>query len=147
MTPDLLFSFCNLAVLPFWGLLVVAPRWSLTQPLVHSVAVPSALAVLYLGALLNAGGAPEGAGFGSLRGVMLLFSQPWAVLAGWIHYLAFDLFVGAWEARDAQRHELPHLAVVPCLLATLMVGPIGLALYALLRRFLRGTTSLVETPA
>jgi hypothetical protein len=54
-------------------------------------------------------------------------------LAGWIHYLAFDLFVGAWEVRDAQRQGIHHLLVIPCLLATLMAGPAGLALYWLLR--------------
>lgn len=145
MSPDLVFTFCNLAVLPFWALLVVAPRWPLTQVLVHSVALPSALAIVYLGALLSSS-APDGAGFGSLEGVMRLFSSPWAVVAGWIHYLAFDLFVGAWEARDARRLDLPHLALVPCLALTLMFGPLGLALYGVLRRALRGTSTLVEEP-
>jgi hypothetical protein len=56
-------------------------------------------------------------------------------VAGWIHYLIFDLFVGAWEARDARRRGVPHLLLVPCLLATLMIGPVGLLLYVLVRFF------------
>ncbi len=51
------------------------------------------------------------------------------MLAGWIHYLAFDLFVGSWEVSDARANGIHHLLVVPCLLATFMAGPIGLALY------------------
>lgn len=68
-------------------------------------------------------------GFGSLAGVMKLFTNPWAVLAGWVHYLAFDLFVGAWEVRDAEQHGVSHLLVVPCLFFTFMLGPIGLLMY------------------
>jgi hypothetical protein len=50
-------------------------------------------------------------------------------MAGWLHYLAFDLFIGAWEVRDAQRHGIPHLLVIPCLLLTFLLGPIGLLCY------------------
>jgi hypothetical protein len=59
------------------------------------------------------------------------------LLAGWIHYLAFDLFVGSWEVRDAQRVGIHHLFVVPCLVLTVLFGPIGLLLYLLLRAALR----------
>ena len=54
-------------------------------------------------------------------------------MAGWIHYLAFDLFIGAWEVRDARRLGVPHMVVVPCLFFTLMAGPVGLALYFAMR--------------
>ena len=52
---------------------------------------------------------------------------------GWIHYLAFDLFVGAWEVRDAQARGIHHLLVIPCLFLTLMAGPGGLLLYWAIR--------------
>ena len=55
------------------------------------------------------------------------------LLAGWIHYLAFDLFIGGWETRDAVRNGIPHLLVIPCLLLTFMLGPIGLLAYFALR--------------
>jgi hypothetical protein len=54
-------------------------------------------------------------------------------MAGWIHYLLFDLFVGAWEVRDAVRRDVPHWLVVPCLILTLILGPIGLLLYVVVR--------------
>ena len=66
-------------------------------------------------------------GFSSLAGVRTLFDNPWALLAGWTHYLAFDLFIGGWEVRDAQRRGIPHLLVVPALVLTFLFGPAGLA--------------------
>ena len=68
-------------------------------------------------------------------GVLVLKSL--AVAGGMVHYLAFDFFVGSWEARDALAHQIPHLAVVPCLLLTFLFGPAGLLLYLLLRFTLR----------
>jgi len=146
MDASTLFSICNNAVLPFWALLVVAPGWPWTQRLVHSALVPAVFSVVYAGALLAAD-VPTDAGMGTLAGVMTLFSVPEAALAGWVHYLVFDLFVGAWEVRDARRHGISHLAVVPALLLTLGLGPIGLALYLAIRAALRHTGSLVEEPA
>ena len=73
--------------------------------------------------------------FSTLAGVATLFSNPWLLLAGWLHYLAFDLLIGTWEARDARDRGVPHLFVVPCLFLTLMFGPAGWLLYMGLRRW------------
>ena len=73
--------------------------------------------------------------------------RPLAAILGWIHYLIFDLFIGAWESRDAQRRGIPHWAVIPCLLVTLLAGPIGLLVYLGLRAALgRGGVLLAEQP-
>src|SRR5688500_10125974 len=95
------FSFVNLTVIPAWLLLIFMPRWEWTR-IVAAYAVPSALAIVYL-TLLLMNKPPEGAGFGSIQQVERLFSSQWLLLAGWVHYLAFDLFIGAWEVRDAWR--------------------------------------------
>jgi hypothetical protein len=145
MSPDTLFAICNNGVLPFWALLAVAPGWVWTQRLVHSALVPLVLAAVYAAAIVaGIGGAPDGGSFGSLAGVMAFFSVPFAALAGWIHYLVFDLFVGAWEVRDARRSAIPHWAVLPCLALTLMLGPVGLGLYLLVRLALKRNPLLVE---
>jgi hypothetical protein len=145
MSADTLFSFANYAVLLAWLLLFLAPRWEWTQRIVHAFWIPLALAFAYGIALVNGmGQTPEGGDFFSLSGVMLLFTSPWAALAGWLHYLAFDLFVGAWEVRDAGRRGLPHAWVCVCLFFTLMLGPLGLGLYALGRLFTGRGASLVE---
>jgi hypothetical protein len=133
MTLEMLFKAANYAVIPFWLLLILAPRSSWTERLVHSPVVLLLLTPIYAYMLFGYGPAPEGMSFMSLYGVMVGFSAPYIVVAGWIHYLIFDLFVGAWEARDARRRGVPHLLLVPCLLATLMIGPVGLLLYVLVR--------------
>jgi hypothetical protein len=139
-----MFSICSTLVMPFWLLLIVAPGWEWTQRLVHSVLIPGILGFVYVFIFATNSEMPEGASFNSLDGVMALFTSPSSVLAGWVHYLAFDLFVGAWEVRDSQRHGLPHLLVVPCVLLTLMLGPAGLLCYSILRGVMRKSTTLVE---
>jgi len=135
MPLETLFKVANYSVLPFWLLLIFAPRWSWTRRLTHGPVVLLLLTPIYAYMLFGYGTAPEGMDLGSLYGVMVGFSAPQIVVAGWIHYLIFDLFVGAWESRDAQRRGVPHLLVIPCLLMTLMVGPIGLLFYVLVRFF------------
>lgn len=144
MSPEVAFSISNVAVLPAWLLLAFAPSWSHTQRIVHSIWIPLLLGGVYILAFVASPTAPEGADFTSLQGVMQLFTSPFAVLAGWVHYLTFDLFVGAWQVRDAGRRGVPHLAVLPCLLLTLMLGPAGLLCYLLLRFALTRALSLDE---
>lgn len=141
MSPDKLFLICNYAVLPAWLLLALLPHHRLTQTLVHAVWIPCLLGPVYIWALFFGPPAAEGAGFDSLQGVMLLFQSPMAVLGGWIHYLVFDLFIGAWIVRDARSLGINHWLTVPCLFATLMTGPAGLLLYCLLRLALKQSYS------
>lgn len=136
MSPEQLFSLCGALVLPGWLLLVLLPRWKWTARLVCPVLIPLLLAAVYLWLVATTLGRTPG-GFGSLAEVSQLFQNQWVLLAGWIHYLAFDLFVGSWEVRDAQRNGVHHLLVVPCLALTFLLGPVGLLLYFALRAGLR----------
>lgn len=135
MSLEMLFKAANATVIPFWLLLIAAPRWSVTQRLVHGPVVLLLLTPIYAYMLFGYGPAPEEMNFFSLFGVMVGFSVPHIVVGGWIHYLIFDLFIAAWESRDATRRGVPHVLVVPCLLATLLAGPVGLLLYVLVRFF------------
>lgn len=132
MSNDVWFSICNFGVLPFWILLAVAPRWQVTHWLVNSCIASLALAAVYGLKLFTAMPGAEGS-FSSLQGVEELFLNDSLLLAGWIHYLAFDLFIGAWEVRNARAIGIPHWQVIPCLFFTFMLGPIGLLLYFVLR--------------
>ena len=132
-----IFSICSTLAMLGWVLLVVLPRHRLAH-LVAALGIPLAIALVYLVLIAQHFGSGEG-GFGSLADVARLFANPALLLAGWVHYLAFDLFIGAWEVRDAQRHGIPHLLVVPCLLLTFMLGPIGLLSYLALRTWRAGT--------
>jgi Domain of unknown function (DUF4281) len=139
MTDAQLFQYANTTALVSWIALVVQPRR--VAPVLRFV-IPTVFAVLYIWALTNAPKNPDG-GFGSLVQVKALFTQDRAVLAGWVHYLAFDLFIGCWEVMDARERGISHLLVVPCLFLTFMFGPVGLLLYF----GLRGAMSRRKTPA
>ena len=142
---EALFYACNYGVVAAWLLLALAPRWSGTQRLVHSAAIPLAFGLAYALILFtDRAGNPEGS-FLTLDGVVAIFESRQTVAAAWIHYLIFDLFVGAWEVRDSQRLRIPHLAVVPCLFGTLMFGPVGLLAYLTLRYALRRRAAFEET--
>lgn len=143
MSLETLFAIANFGVLPAWALLALAPGWVFTDRLVHAVWIPLLLGLLYA-TLLVVAEPPEGASFGSLAGVMAFFTSPVAALAGWVHYLVFDLFVGAWEVRDARRLGVHHGLVVVCLAVTLMAGPAGLLLYLVIRLARTRSTTLVE---
>jgi|SRR5690606_19289882 len=131
MTAAQAFSLANLAVVPGWLMLLFLPRRRETRMLAAYV-LPSVLGVAYLLIMVREYGT-SGGGFGSLEQVAQLFQNPWLLLAGWLHYLAFDLFIGAWQVRDAARLSIPHAYVVPCLFLTFLAGPIGLFVYFMIR--------------
>ncbi len=135
MAPDALFQLAGPIAILGWVLLAVsplAPRYFLP---VAGFVLPVVLSLGYFALILAFWSSAEG-GFDSLASVMQLFESPGVALAGWVHYLAFDLFVGGWITRDARAHGLPHLAILPCLLLTFLFGPIGFLLYLALRTVL-----------
>ena len=128
---DTLFSVAGAVAAVGWLLLLVLPRLHSAQ-VTAGIILPLLLSALYLFLIVqNFSGAPGG--FGSLADVALLFSKQELLLAGWVHDLAFDLFIGAWEVRDSQRHQIPHLVMIPCLVMTFLLGPIGLLFYFAIR--------------
>ncbi len=140
MSPELVFTIANNGIIVFWLLLILLPRSRITELAVHSIAVPVIIGLAYLWLFSRVwlgGEGAEGTSYFTLDGVMALFRSPTAAAMGWIHYLVFDLFVGAWQARDAQRRGVQHWVVIPCLLVTLMAGPVGLLLYLGVRAGMR----------
>ena len=136
MTPEVGFQLANVLVLPGWFLLAVAPRWRWSVPLAGRL-LPAVLAAIYLGLAARAIGAGdlEVSSFATLEGVRTLFLSDAALLAGWMHFLAFDLFVGAWQVDDAVRRGVRHAWVLPCLGLTFLFGPLGLLGYLAVRLF------------
>jgi len=136
MSNELVFQLSNALVLPAWLLLLVAPRWKPSAALIGPILVPLLLAFIYVFLVVPRLGQIEG-DFTSLAGIARLFQDRTTLLAGWIHYLAFDLFVGSWEVRDSRLIGLSHWLVGPCLGLTFIFGPAGLALYLMLRTVVR----------
>ncbi len=138
MPLDDLFSLANRLALAGWAALVLAlwgPRWLM---LAGGLALPALLTCLYTGLVLGFFASAEG-GFFSLDAVGRLLSGREMLLAGWLHFLAFDLFVGAWQVRTARRESVPRLLVVPCLALTFLLGPAGLLAFLALRAAIRAT--------
>ena len=131
MKADLLFRIANNIALLGWLILIFLPRWRWAARLIGPVLIPALLSSLY--AALVVAEFDHGGGFSSLTSVALLFQNHFMLLAGWVHYLAFDIFVGSWEVRDSQRIGIAYYLVVPCLILTFLFGPAGWLLYFLIR--------------
>lgn len=133
MSPvDLAYYGLNALVIPAWLLLLLRPGGALTRKLVHSHFYPFLIGGIYLGCLIAAvafGQAAADTGFSSAAAAAALYDHPNGIILGWSHYLVFDLFIGAWIARNAVQYNLPHWRVAPCLLLTYGFGPAGLMLY------------------
>lgn len=134
MSDDRLFALTNAVPLLGWLALCLAPL-ARDRLVAAARVVAAVLAVGYavlVAAALAAGGGPM-PDLTTLAGLARAFSDPHVMLIGWVHYLALDLWTGAWEVEDAGRRGMPHGAVLPCLALTFLAGPIGLGLFLALR--------------
>jgi hypothetical protein len=132
LTAEQLFGFAGQAASIGWLILVFLPRRINFLFFIPQYFIPFGLSLLYAGLALTYLNSGEG-GFGSIGDVRKLFQNDFALLAGWIHYLAFDLFVGAWIARSSDEIGLSRLIQAPILIATFMFGPVGLVLFLSIR--------------
>lgn len=138
LDPDLVFRLANGLALACWLALIASPpaaAWTEKVWLVCGRVVPVILSAGY-GLLFAVHWRGEG-GFGSPAEVRALFDVPGVLVAGWLHYLAFDLFVGVWIAKRSAQIGLPHWAVIPLLLLTFMLGPVGLLAFVTIRALRR----------
>lgn len=132
MTTTLLFNIANATILIMWLVLLALPKWQLTQKLIRFPWVPLGLSFFYI-YFLSVSGGLAGADFSSLEGITTLFknSTPTAAAAGWMHYLAFDYWVGCWILTHSQKNNIPHWAILFPMIFTFMLGPVGVLLYAI----------------
>jgi hypothetical protein len=132
MTANQAFALLNLVAVAAWVVLALSPWLPRVTTTLTGKVVPIFFAIVYV---VLIGGNLRGSegGFSSLPEVATLFSQPWLLLAGWTHYLAFDLLLGNWELRDASERNIPYLLVLPCLALTFLFGPAGWLLYVIVR--------------
>lgn len=136
MTPEMLFSQAGMAAMAGWLILILGPRrfgWLNALPL---WVIPGGLSAVYA-ALILSRFSGMGGGFDSLASVAVLMADPWALLAGWVHYLAFDLFVGAVMAARMDRAGVGRVVQGPVLGAIFMLGPLGFLVAALTELGLR----------
>ena len=129
-----LFSLTFTVAAPFWALMIVLPHWSWTKRIIASPWIVAPPLVIYgilvlgsLGDVLPAVTSP------TLDGVRELLGTADGAAAGWAHMIAFDLFVGRWAYLDSRARGIPALVMAPVLLLTILLGPLGLLAYLLVR--------------
>ena len=142
MSADLVFNMVAGLLIAAWLLLIFLPRHRITAVLVQSLLLPCLFACVYFWALFVGEPHNDGSGSRSLEAISTLFESRKALLAAWIQLSSFALFIGAWQVRDACRLGVSQWMVMPCLIVTAIAGPIGLAMYLLLRTALSGNTKL-----
>ena len=128
MSPEQVFTLANTIALLSWLLLAIRPRQQWVTDVITGKAVPAIFGVLYVAIVATMFGEAEGS-FSTLGGVASIFSNQWLLLAGWVHYLAFDLLIGTWEVQDARERHIPRMLLVPSLFLTFLFGPAGWLLY------------------
>ena len=151
---EAIFGYANLYAMICWVVLAFAPkRDNFIAPLFYAgvglLAVTYAILIVgLLGGMIDGGagggGTPD---FTTLAGVQALFDSQGGATIGWIHYLAFDLFVGIWAARNADRRTINRIIQVPVLFFIFMAGPLGLTLYLILRQFVGQNTENSAVPS
>lgn len=148
MNVDYWFSVLGNLAMFGWVILVFLPwrnRWIF---IVTGIIIPALLGLAYVIFLVPNFTSVEGAGYGSLAQVSALFSKPILLLAGWVHFLAFDLAVGTYIAVQCDKLKISRIIQAPILLLTFLFGPVGYLIFILLNgltlgsdKFLKGETS------
>ena len=138
MDYERVFSIVGLLAMAGWIVLIVSPLIPKWSDRIAGLIVPVLLSLAYAAIVVFY--PAESGGFGSLAEVGQLFSNPQALLAGWIHFLAFDLLIGAWMCRVGRQEGIKFWLVLPCLPVTFLFGPAGFILFSGVRstsRFMR----------
>lgn len=133
MTPTAVFSIASMITMPMWILMIFLSKWKVTRFLIDFKIIPLALTfiyAIYIFQAIQTGGMMD---FGSLKSLMALFTEENAVLAGWVHYLAFDLLIGMWMLDQNKELKINQLLIAPCLFLTFMLGPIGFLLFIIIK--------------
>ena len=138
MTYETLFSFSNLLTIPFWLLMILAPTWSWTRRIIGPVWIVAPAALMYAVLVLpDVGGIFGDLASPKLETIRTLLGTPQGATIGWVHFLAFDLFVGRWAYLDSRERGLNPVLTSITLFFVLMLGPFGLLLYLGLRLLTR----------
>lgn len=136
MAYETIFNFYNTGILIFWLILLCFPKYKLTQKMIDYPWIPLLIAFGYI-YFLSSSDSIFSVDFSSLSGLTEMFqnSNQRGVAAGWLHYLAFDFWVGCWILKDSQKKGIKHVFVIFPMLCTFMLGPIGVIIYTIVLLF------------
>ncbi|MAW15833.1 MAG: hypothetical protein CMC25_05435 [Flavobacteriaceae bacterium] len=130
---SLIFNFCNILILIAWGAIIISPQKKISEILISYPWIPLTLSFFYIYFIIISGGLME-ADFSSLNGIVTLFKKatPESAAAGWLHYLAFDFWVGTWIIKHSRKEKISNKIIVLPLLFTFILGPVGILVYSLI---------------
>jgi len=137
MTTTQVFETVNAIVIPAWLALIFFPGKAWRNTAIYTFCI--LMALIYVWYVLGSLSSFDPSAFGSLAGVKDLFTNDEAVLAGWVHYLTFDLLIGNWVVNQSRKFDIKHLLVVLCLFGCFMFGPLGFLLFSIIK-FLKNKT-------
>jgi hypothetical protein len=132
MNPDQVFSICNTLAMAGWIILIFLTFWKKRDQYVFGIIIVL-FAIIYSWLIFSSIDRDIFKNFSTLNGVSNLFANRQMLLAGWIHYLAFDLLAGIYIVRNGEKNNINHWLTTPTLMLTFLFGPFGLLLYFLLR--------------
>jgi Domain of unknown function (DUF4281) len=133
---DTIFSLSSLTSIPFWLLMMLAPRWTWTRKIVGSPFVILPAAILYIVLVFpNIVSSFSTLANPQLETIQTLLGSSAGATITWVHFLAFDLFVGRWAYLDSLERNIHPLLMAPILFLILMFGPLGFVLYLGARSF------------
>ena len=139
LTFENIYLYANWGVIPFWLMLAFIPNHSITKFFCHSIIVPLLLAIAYIFVsrqIILEGNIFEGFKlYLGLDGLNEIYINESLRLVFWLHFLAISLFIGSWIARDCQRHMVPKILSIPCIVTTYFAGPAGIVIYWFVRIF------------
>jgi hypothetical protein len=145
MAYETVFNIANGVAGLAWVCLIFLPRWKQIDMAILIALIP-ALSLAYSALVFVHFFDVQGGGFGSIAEVRQLFLSDPVLVAGWIHYLAFDLFVGWWIAREADSQGMSRIIQAPLLAATFLFGPLGLLLFQIIKAG-KGSVSTLSAKA
>ena len=130
---NLIFNFCNILILIAWGAIIITPQKKISRILISYPWIPLTLSFFYIYFIIISGGLME-ADFSSLNGIVTLFKNatPESAAAGWLHYLAFDFWVGTWIIKHSRKEKISNKIIVLPLLITFILGPVGILAYSMI---------------
>tara|TARA_B100000886_G_scaffold297605_1_gene225359 strand:- start:354 stop:791 length:438 start_codon:yes stop_codon:yes gene_type:complete len=142
----LIFNFCNILILIAWGAIIISPQKKISRILISYPWIPLTLSFFYIYFIIISGGLME-ADFSSLNGIVTLFKNatPESAAAGWLHYLAFDFWVGTWIIKHSRKEKISNKIIVLPLLLTFILGPVGILAYSMILLVKKSFSQASET--
>jgi len=127
---------CNWCSIPAWFTLVFLPKWRHTKTITFAIAIAYSILYVTLAFFLfsKAAFAVDPSAFGNIEALTRLFTDASSALAGWAHFIVFDLWTARFFVIDSAELGIPHLAVVPCIFGCMFFGPLGLLSYVTVRK-------------